>query len=665
MVSLKKNLLVGILVAVLICVGSILLNFSFSYMGVSDKSATALVVRNYKYFLIIYHLKILLAYAGIGLIVGWFAWLLKISKRIPNILFHLFFWVMFWARAVQIFPQLFLPQLFNRGGFFKGFQLFLTDVAPIGLPEALFVTVILGIALRKRRVVFGLAIILAAAGFIIKFKHVPVQAESEGAPNVLIFGTDSLRPQSISFNGYLRPTPNIDEIFSRGVHFRNTMASVARTFPVWTSVLTSTLPLEHGIRTMYPTESDLKRRWLTLVDILNRKRYFTAVSSDFAGDMFSRADYGFQRTKVPRFRIQNILKQRSLEIHYFLLGFLVNPAGERIFPEMSGMPYYLDPHYVTENTKGFIREAVGRKQPFFILSFSSNNHFPYVSRQPYYRLYASKHYAGKHKYCLSSDMLRSFLGETMSRGDRQQIVDLYDGATRLFDDNLGEILRFLKKCRLDRSTIVIVVSDHGENLLDDGYGCGHGDHLRGPFANDMLLGIRSPFENFGGRKIDQTVRDIDIAPTILSLLDIPAPSEFRGRDLLPFARGAPFSGLPVYMETGIWYTTGAPFIPDRIRAPYPAIMEMLDVQPRTGEILLKDQYAKTIIEAKHRAWRWNEQTYIYMPGENRFVEEFYVHDQRLRKEDITDPGFLKSKEKIVGLFPNQLYLDPLGMIREK
>ena len=281
MVSLKKNLLVGVFVAAFIFVGSILLNFSFSYMGVSDKSATALIIRNYKSFLIIYHLKILLAYVGIGLIAGWFSWLLKISRRIPNILFQLFFWVMFWVRAVQIFPQLFLPQLFNRGGFFKGLQLFLTDVVPIALPEVLFAAVILGIALRKRRIVFGLAILLAAAGFIIKFKHVPVQAGSENVPNVLIFGTDSLRPQSISFNGYVRPTPNIDEVFSRGVHFRNTMASVARTFPVWTSVLTSTLPPEHGIRTMYPTGSDLKRRWLTLVDILNRKRYFTAVASDF------------------------------------------------------------------------------------------------------------------------------------------------------------------------------------------------------------------------------------------------------------------------------------------------------------------------------------------------------------------------------------------------
>jgi len=89
-------------------------------MGVSDKGVTAMVIRSYKYFLIFYHLKILLAYAVIGLIVGFFSWGLRILKKIPQILFQLFFWVIFWIRAVKIFPQLFLPQLFNRGGLFRG-----------------------------------------------------------------------------------------------------------------------------------------------------------------------------------------------------------------------------------------------------------------------------------------------------------------------------------------------------------------------------------------------------------------------------------------------------------------------------------------------------------------------------------------------------------------
>jgi hypothetical protein len=665
MKSIKKNLLISICLAVVLFLLSILLNFSFSYMGVSDKRATAIVINSYKYFLILYNLKIFLAYITIGLLIGIFSWLLKITKKTHLIIFNLFFWLMFWARAVKLFPQLFLSQLFDRDGVFRSMQLFLTDMIPLWTIETLFVAVIMAMAIKMKRIIPGILILVALAGFVIRFKQMPIKAEATTAPNILIFATDSLRPKSISFNGYPRPTPNIDKVLSHGVHFLNTKASIARTFPVWTSVLTSLSPLEHGIRTMYPTKAELKQRWLTLVDILNQHDYFTSVVSDFAGDMFSRADYGFQKKTVPLFRIQSILKQRSLEIHYFLLGFLINPFCQKVFPEMSGMNFFQDPFYVTENTKKSVREAVKRKQPFFILSFSSNNHFPYVSRFPYYQMYTDKNYRGEHKYCLSSDMLRSFLKESINPEDRKQIVALYDGASRLFDDNLGDILSFLKKCSLEKNTIVIIMSDHGENLLEDHYGSGHGDHLRGPFANNMLLGISSPHENFNGRKIKETIRDIDIAPTILSLLDIPIPSEFHGEDLLPAMRGHPFTGLPVYMETGIWYTPESPFIPNRLRAPYPKIMEMLAINPQTGEIILKDYFAKIIVEAKHRAWQLNERKYIYMPGKSSFAEEFYLDDKFVRKEEIIDPDFLKFKEKMIDLFKNRLYLDNMGIIREK
>lgn len=663
--TFKKNLLISICFAVVLFLLSIVLNFSFSYMGVSDKRATALVINSYKYFLILYNLKILLAYIVIGLLIGIFSWLLKITKKIHLLIFNIFFWLLFWARAVKLFPQLFLSQLFNRDGIFRSMQLFLTDMVPLWTIEALFVAVIMAIAVKMKRIVPGILILAALAGFIIRFKQMPIKAEAKTAPNILIFGTDSLRPQSISFNGYQRPTPNIDKVLSHGVHFLNTKASIARTFPVFTSVLTSLFPPEHGIRTMYPTKAELKQRWLTLVDILNQHDYFTSVVSDFAGDMFSRAEYGFQKKTVPVFRIQSILKQRSLEIHNFLLGFLINPLGEKAFPEMTGMNFFQDPFYVTEDTKSSIREAVKRKQPFFILSFSSNNHFPYVSPFPYYQMYADKKYRGEHKYCLSSDMLRSFLKESIKPEDRKQIVALYDGASRLFDDNLGDMLSFLKKCNLERNTIIIVLSDHGENLLDDHYGSGHGDHLRGPFANDMLLGISSPYENFNGRKIKETIRDIDIAPTILSLLGIPIPSEFHGVDLLPAMRGNPFTGLPAYMETGIWYTPESPFIPNRLRVPYPKIMEMLAINPQTGEIILKERFAKIIVEAKHRAWQLNERKYIYMPGEKCFAEEFYLDDKTVPKAEISDPDFLQCKEKMVELFKNRLFIDKMGIIREK
>ncbi len=664
MKQLKSHLLTSMFVAGFLFLFSIFSNFSISYMGVTDRNLVQMIIANYKFFIVLYNCKILAAYLLLGLLIGLFSFFLKISRLVNVALFSLFVWGMFWVRAIKQFPQLFLEQLFNKGGLAREFQLFLTDRMPPLMPILFLVLLIGGLGVRNRRKTAGTLILFICGLFVIRFHEAPLQVKTAGRPNVLIIGTDSLRPQSVSFNGYNRPTPAIDRLLAQGCSFLNARGSVARTFPFWTSLLTSQFSPEHMIRTMYPPQNRLHKAWLTLPDVFNRQGYFTAVASDFAGDMFSRIDYGFAQQRVPVFLLPELLKQRSLEIQHFLLALLVNPLGHRLFPELAGLPYYLDSYFVNENTKNLINQSVQRGQPFFIIYFSSNNHFPYVAPYPYYQFYTQPGYRGKHKYCLSSDMLKSFLSEGVSAADRQQIVDLYDGATRHFDDNLQDLLHFLKKGRLDSNTIIIVLSDHGENLFEDSLGSGHGDHLRGPY-NNMLLGIRSPFENFGGKIISQTIRDIDIAPTLLDMLAIPIPYSFHGRSLLPALRGGVWPGLFAYSETGIWHTQGAPYIPDRLRLPYPDMKDMIAFDPRTGQIFMKQEYEQRVNEAKHRSLQLNGKKYIYMPGPDGYQEEFYLDEKPLKKEDIRDPDFLSFKVRIVEMFPSRFYLDSRGMIREK
>ena len=260
--------------------------------------------------------------------------------------------------------------------------------------------------------------------------------------------------------------------------------------------------------------------------------------------------------------------------------------------------------------------------------------------------------------------MKVYSGSSLPAQDTQQIRDLYDNATKLYDDNLGEILSFLKSCDLDRNTIVIVMSDHGESLYEKGYGSGHGDHLRGEYSNNMTFGIFSPYENFNGLKVKNTVRDVDIAPTILDLLGIETPSSFSGESLLPVMRGQPFSGLPAYMETGLWYSIATPYIDDRIRILYPGIKELLYVPKETGHVILKSKYEQVVLDAKYRALQLNNYKYIYMPGDHKFREEFYIDEKEVKKETIDDPAFLDFKRKLVDMFSPQLFIDDQGFIRE-
>ena len=244
------------------------------------------------------------------------------------------------------------------------------------------------------------------------------------------------------------------------------------------------------------------------------------------------------------------------------------------------------------------------------------------------------------------------------------MVNLYDNATKLFDDNLGEILHYFRKCKIEKNTIIVIMSDHGENLYEENYGAAHGNHLLGAYATNMVFGIYSPFENFKGIKIHETVRDIDIAPTLLNMMEIEIPKSFKGRSLLPVIRGGEFAGLPAYMETGIWYSPTSPFIPNKVRIPYPGITQLLELEMPGGKIILKKKYEKVVLKAKYKAYQLNGKKYIYMPGETTYKEEFYINEERVDRKDIMDGEFLTFKEKMVEMFKDKFYIDEKGFIRE-
>jgi hypothetical protein len=665
MKQIKKNIWIGLSLAALLFVLSFILFFNFSYMGVRDPAAEKIITGNFKTIIVLFNLKILLVYGIVALFISLFSLLLKVERRISILLFHLFIWSWFLLRAVKVSPQLFVEPLYSKGGLLQKLQVLITDVIPLWAIYAVFPLVVLLIAWRKKRLPHALGIIALVALFIFPFKTAAVQAQRTGGrPNILVLGTDSLRPDHLSHNGYYRPTPNIDRLLQNGANFLNAKSSLARTFSSFTSVFTSTFPPDHRVRHMFPRPEELKLKLPTLIQSLKREGYDTGMISDFAGDIFARLGYGFDHIQAPHLTLQNLVKQRCLEFHYMLLSFLINPVGRDIFPVMWLMPLNIDPYYVTNTSKKFIRNAAKAGKPFFMVYFSSNSHFPYGRQYPYYQLYAKRSYRGPHKY-RKVDMMKTYSGFDLNPADKEQIVALYDGSVRMFDDQVGEMLAFLKKCGLDRNTIIVLFSDHGESLYEDGYGTGHGDHLRGPYSSSMTFGVHSPYEDFGGRRIVPTVRDIDIAPTLLDLAGIKPPASFKGHSLLPVMRGADFAGYPAYMETELWYTPETPYIKNRVRVSYPGIMKVIELVPGTGEIVLKKEFKDVMIQGKYRAVQLNGEKYIYMPGDRGFQEEWYVDERPVAREAIKDPGLLNLKYRLLELFRNKFIILRNGRIKER
>ncbi len=106
--------------------------------------------------------------------------------------------------------------------------------------------------------------------------------------------------------------------------------------------------------------------------------------------------------------------------------------------------------------------------------------------------------------------------------------DLYAGEIAYVDRQIGEVVAKLKHLGLYDSTLIVITADHGEGLGD------HSEDSHGFFVyhstTKVPLIVTAPNHRMA-RRIDEPVALIDIVPTILGHLGIPAPSGVYGHDL--------------------------------------------------------------------------------------------------------------------------------------
>jgi arylsulfatase A-like enzyme len=107
---------------------------------------------------------------------------------------------------------------------------------------------------------------------------------------------------------------------------------------------------------------------------------------------------------------------------------------------------------------------------------------------------------------------------------------LYDGEIAANDAAFGRLLQSLREAGLYDDTLIVVVSDHGEELLDHGR-WGHGHTLYTEILHVPLI-LKLPPGRRAGERRHNVARQIDLLPTILAAVGEPVPTEAQGRDLL-------------------------------------------------------------------------------------------------------------------------------------
>ena len=105
----------------------------------------------------------------------------------------------------------------------------------------------------------------------------------------------------------------------------------------------------------------------------------------------------------------------------------------------------------------------------------------------------------------------------------------YYASITQIDYEIGRMIKVLKNQGLYDNTIIIYTSDHGEHL---GY---HHQILKGGYLYESILKvpliIKYPKSQYGGTKNNKLVSNVDLAPTILSTVDLNIPKAMTGNNL--------------------------------------------------------------------------------------------------------------------------------------
>ncbi|MCI0424138.1 MAG: sulfatase-like hydrolase/transferase, partial [Acidobacteria bacterium] len=287
---------------------------------------------------------------------------------------------------------------------------------------------------------------------------------------MVVITIDTLRADHVECYGYPRVrTPHINQLARDGVLFRNAVSPVPLTLPAHCSLFTGRYPIEHGVQ--------------------DQSGFFLAPGSE---------------------TLASRLKASGLATGAFVGSFVLDSR----FGLNQGFDYYYD-RFDASRAEGSSPEALERRaevvakealrwmeeprpQGFFAWLHFYDPHTPYSPPEPFASLYR----------------------------DRP-----YDGEIAYTDSAVGTVLDFLNRKSWYEDALVVLTSDHGEDLGQ------HGENTHGYFLYDATvrvpLVIKLPRKAAAGRTVESQVRLIDVMPTILQAVSESGQESSHTGSLLP------------------------------------------------------------------------------------------------------------------------------------
>lgn len=336
-------------------------------------------------------------------------------------------------------------------------------------------------------------------------------------PSVLIVTIDTLRSDRLGCYGAPHmKTPGFDRIASEGVLFADCSSPIPETSPAHVSILSGLYPKNHGNRQNgTPVDSAVP----LLPELFRERGYVTA---GFVSGFPLAAKFGLARGFD----------------HYddYLVDGFTTRGGNVQGTERGG-------EKTVDSFLFWLRKV---EDPFLAWVHLFDPHSVYAAPGPYRRMF----YSGEERSPANRSMDGIDLpGYLMLSGitDVQYPVALYEGEVAYTDQQLRRLLDGLMEKGILDETLVVVVADHGESLIEHAYYFGHSHFLYQQSINVPLL-LRWPGVLPRGEIVLEPASILDLSGTICEMLDIDRAIPTDGRSLLPLIHGASRKVEPLFLE---------------------------------------------------------------------------------------------------------------------
>ncbi len=358
-----------------------------------------------------------------------------------------------------------------------------------------------------------------------------------GAPNILFIMTDDQRQDALSaYGNTILKTPNIDRLGAEGARFTEAFVTNALCAPSRASYLTGLYSHTHGVISNgygpgFVNQPGLQPEHRTFVQMLATAGWHTGV--------------------VGKWHLPTWPEHFDQWL---------------VFP---GQGVYQDPEMIAQGTRVKLRghaddvtgdqaltflERRPQDRPFCLLYWFKSPHRSWLPAARFEKMFADidipiprtfeDRLEGRPEALKKAEMAIADMPDFRERGvpaslpaaerkrlNLQHLVKNYYRVLLSVDENVGRVLDYLDRNGLAENTFVVYTSDNGFFL---------GEH--GLFDKRLMYepSIRVPFlvrhpASLKPGLVDRThmITNVDLAPTLLELADVPVPFDWHGRSLLP------------------------------------------------------------------------------------------------------------------------------------